>query len=94
MESDSKITEFILKGPNNQDIPFKLLGFADHQERVYVLCEPLNIQDDLLSKRKKQNLSVFLLKYVDGKANFLLVENERLCAEILEKFADKVLNEV
>ncbi|MBO4364042.1 MAG: DUF1292 domain-containing protein [Clostridia bacterium] len=95
--TDNNKSDFLLTDENGKDIHVNLLGFADYEEKVYVLCAPYKSEEeeDAGAKKKRKPLRVIVLRltYEEGEPKFSLVEDEDLCARVLDVYYDRLLDE-
>ena len=95
--TDNNKSDFFLTDENGKDIHVNLLGFADYDEKVYVLCAPFKGEEEeepgAKKKRKPLRVIVLNLTYAECEPKFTLVEDEDLCAKVLDIYYDRLLDE-
>ena len=92
--TDNIRSDFWVTDEDGNDYHLDLLGFADHDNKVYVLCAPA---DDAQGRRSgaktPPKVTIFELSYLNEQPRFSVVSDRELCEKVFAVYSDRIIEE-
>ncbi|MBP1588090.1 MAG: DUF1292 domain-containing protein [Clostridia bacterium] len=96
-ESDNIRSDFWITDEDGNDFHLDLLGFADYEKKVYVLCAPASSNESgegaRAGTKKAPKVAIFNLTYVNEQPQFTPVADRELCEKIFGIYSDRVIED-